>query len=157
MTRIKNLWFFADCDTCMAYCKDEKVKEFTDSNACEKFFSCLYREKCNKENQNSLAKERREKIDKILSEYPYDNFRKAVIDEIGLYLNILNIREVVDSYNYSLCQYILDMPCNFHYAVSFEMIDDYHSIYDYTKQQVAERLVENIRQSFLNKTLNKNK
>lgn len=152
---MQNLWFFSNCDTCQAYLKDEKVKEFSDVNACEKFFSCVNRERCSKERQDSFVKERKDRMDKMFQEHPYEKFRKAVIDEVKMYLNIIDVKEVIDLYNYNHCKYVLKMPYDFHYSINFEMLDDYHTLYDWTSQQLGEKLVSDIRQSFLDAILNK--
>lgn len=152
---MQNLWFFSNCDTCQAYLKDEKVKEFSDINACEKFFSCVNRERCSKERQDSFVKERKDRIDKMFQEHPYEKFRKTVIDEVKMYLNIIDVKEVIDPYNYNHCKYVLKMPYDFHYSINFEMLDDYYVLYDWTAQQVGNELVSNIRQTFLDTVLNK--
>lgn len=155
MIYMQNLWFFSNCDTCQAYLKDEKIKEFSDTNVCEKFFSCLNREKCSKERQDSFVKERKDRMDKIFHEHPYDEFRKTVIDEIKLHLNIINVKEVIDPYNYNDCEYVLKMPYNFCYSINFKMLDDCYTLHNWTVQQIGEKLVSNIRQAFLNAILNK--
>lgn len=151
---IENLRFFANCEHCQEYLKDNKVSDFSDNNACEKFFSCVNREECNKKRQEIFAKKERE-MDKMLEENPYNMFRNAVINEVKLYLNIVDVKEIIDPHNYNNCRYILKMPYDFHYAITFEMLDDYHTLYGFTAKQARERLVSNMRQAFLDATLNK--
>lgn len=153
---MENLWFFANCENCQKYFKDVKVKYFSDNNACEKFFSCVNREKCNKKCQDNFTKERKEKMDKMFEEHPYNSFRNAVINEVKLYLNIVEVKEVIDSYNYNNCKFVLEMPYGFHYSITFEMLDNYYTLYDWTVQQAVNKLVSNIRQRFLDVTINKN-
>lgn len=152
---IENLWFFANCEHCQEYLKDDKVSDFSDSNACEKFFSCVNREECNKKRQDNFAQKRKETMDKMFQEHSYNMFRNAVINEVKLHLNIVDVKEVIDTYNYNNCRYILKMPYDFHYAITFEMLDDYHTLYDWAAKQVGEKLVSNIRQAFLDVTINR--
>lgn len=67
----------------------------------------------------------------------------------------MNVKEVIDIYNYKHCKYVLKMPYDFHYSITFEMLDDYHILYDWTAKQVGEQLVFNIRQAFLDATINR--
>lgn len=135
--------------------KDDKVKDFSDSNVGEKFFSCVNREKCNKKRQDDFTKERKERINKMFQEHPYNRFRHAVISEVKLYLNIVDVEEVINPYNYNHCKYVLKMPYNFYYSINFEVLDDYHTLYGWAVKQVGEKLVSDIRQKFLDATLNK--
>lgn len=152
---MSNLWFFSHCETCQAYERDKSVEGFDDGNPCEKYFSCVHREKCIKARQENQLREREDRINKMLSGHPYDSYRKAVINEIKRYIKVLEVKEQIDSYHYEMCRFVLRMPFDFHYAISFQKLDDYHILYDWSVQQLAYDLVADIRQSFLDVTLNK--
>ena len=152
---MSNLWFFSHCGTCQAYERDKSVEGFDDGNPCEKYFSCVHREKCIKARQENQLREREDRINKMLSDHPYDSYRKAVINEIKRYIKVLEVKEQIDSYQYEICRFVLRMPFDFHYAISFQKFDDYHILYDWSVQQLAYDLVVDIRQSFLDVTLNK--
>lgn len=152
---MSNLWFFAHCETCQTYSRDKSTEGFTDGNPCEKYFSCIHREECIKARQENQLRERENRLNKMFSEYPYGDYRKAVIDEIKKHIKVIDVKEQIDSYHCEFCRYVLRMPFDFHYAISFSKIDDYYNLYDWTVQQLADELVSDIRRTFLDATLNK--
>ena len=153
---MSNLWFFSHCETCQAYERDKSVERFDDSNPCEKYFSCLHREECIRARQENQLREREDRLNKMFSEHPYGYYIKEVIDEIKKHIKVVDVKEQIDSYHYEYCRYVLRMPFDFHYAISFDKLDDYHSLYDWTAKQLADELVSDIRRTFLDETLNKN-
>lgn len=152
---MSNLWFFSHCETCQAYERDKSVEGFDDGNPCEKYFSCVHREKCIKTRQENQLREREDRLNKMFSDHPYDSYRKAVIDEIKKHIKVVDVKEQIDSYHYEYCRYVLRMPFDFHYAIAFDKLDDYHTLYDWTVKQLADELVSDIRRTFLDVTLNK--
>lgn len=152
---MSNLWFFVNCETCQAYSRDKLIEGFTDGSPCGKYFSCVHREECIKARQENHLKAREDRLNKMFSEHPYGDYRKAVIDEIKKHIKVIDVKEQIDSYNYEFCRYVLRMPFDFHYAISFSKIDDYYSLYDRTVQQLADEVLSDIRRTFLDATLNK--
>ena len=153
--RMENLWGFAQCENCTKYQQSKDEDGLICKNLFEKFLSCIHQENCIDARRKKLAKEREERLQKMFFEHPYHNYRATVIEEIKKHLNIFEVKENISSYNYESCCYILNMPCNFHFAIPFTLLDDYHTINNFSAQKSAHVLVDIIRRSFLDNTINR--
>jgi hypothetical protein len=84
----------------------------------------------------------------------FDDYKNAVINEIKRYLCVLSVEENIDDYYFEENTITIHLPCDFHYKMKYEYID-WLMHTDYTIQQVGYRVVNEIRNSFLDCLLNK--
>ena len=104
---MENLWYFAQCENCTKY--KENIEGLICRNIFEKYLNCSHQESCIDARRKKLAKEREERLQKMFFEHPYHDYRVTVIKEIKKYLNIIEVKENISSYDYESCCYILNI------------------------------------------------